>query len=95
MATEGLMAYDVPEALKGRAGGFFQAGNLGGAGLGGGLGLFLAQRLSETWMVSVSLGILCLLCGVALFYFKNPKITIREETISITYQNLFKDVWRR
>ena len=35
MATEGLMAYDVPEELKGRAGGFFQAGNLGGVGVGG------------------------------------------------------------
>ena len=93
MATEGLMAYDVPAALKGRAGGFFQAGNLGGVGLGGGIGLFLAQRLSEPWMVSVSLGILCFLCALALFYFKNPKITIREETISMTYQNLLKDVW--
>jgi MFS family permease len=93
MATEGLMAFDVPEELKGRAGGFFQAGNLGGMGLGGGLGLFLAQRLSEPWMVNVSLGILCLLCGIALIYFKNPKITIREETIRMTYKNLFRDVW--
>ena len=40
MAIEGLMAHDVPEDLKGRASGFFQAGVLGGAGLGGGIGLF-------------------------------------------------------
>lgn len=93
MATEGLMAYDVPAALKGRAGGFFQAGNLGGVGLGGGLGLFLAQRVSEPWMVSVSLGILCLLCASALFYYRDPKITIKEGSISTTYKNLFKDVW--
>jgi MFS family permease len=39
MAAEGLMAYDVPEELKGRASGFSAAGNLGGAGLGGGAGL--------------------------------------------------------
>ena len=93
MATEGLMAYDVPAECKGRAGGFFQAGNLGGVGLGGGLGLFLAQRLSEPWMVSGFLGILCLLCSLALFYYKDPKITIKEESISKTYQNLLKDVW--
>ena len=59
MATEGLMAYDVPAALKGRAGGFFQAGNLGGMGFGGGLGLILAQRLSAPWMVSTALGSVC------------------------------------
>ncbi|MEO6584356.1 MAG: MFS transporter [Ferruginibacter sp.] len=93
MATEGLMAYDVPPDLKGKAGGFFQAGNLGGVGLGGGLGLILAQRVSEPWIVSLSLGIFCLLCALALFYFNDPKITIQEETISRTYRSLLKDVW--
>jgi PAT family beta-lactamase induction signal transducer AmpG len=93
MATEGLMAYDIPAELKGRAGGFFQAGNLGGAGLGGGLGLFLAQRLPSAWMVSVLLGFLCLFCSISLLYFKNPKVTIREESVSKTYQNLLNDVW--
>src|SRR6185369_17763630 len=29
MSTESLMAYNTPSALKGRAGGWFQAGNLG------------------------------------------------------------------
>ncbi len=93
MATEGLMAYDVPAELKGRAGGFFQAGNLGGSGLGGGLGLFLAQRLPAIWMVTLILGIICLMCSLALIYFKDPKITIREESIRKTYKNLGKDVW--
>jgi MFS family permease len=93
MATEGLMAYDVPAALKGRAGGFFQAGNLGGAGLGGGLGLILAQRSAAPWMVGAALGALCLACSLALFFFKDPEITIREEKIGKTYRNLFKDVW--
>ena len=93
MSTEGLMAYDVPENLKGRAGGFLQAGNLGGTGLGGGLGLILAQRLSAPWMVSMVLGLICLMCVLALFYLKDPKITIRAEKISSTYRNLFNDVW--
>jgi PAT family beta-lactamase induction signal transducer AmpG len=93
MATEGLMAYDVPEELKGRAGGFFQAGNLGGVGVGGGLGLLLAQRVSETWMVGTALGLICFACSFALFFFKDPKVTIKEESIRHTYTNLFKDVW--
>ncbi|MEO7209913.1 MAG: MFS transporter, partial [Chitinophagaceae bacterium] len=93
MSTEGMMAYDVKEELKGRAGGFFQAGNLGGVGLGGGLGLILVQRLPAPWMVNLTLGVICLMCTLALFYFKDPAITIRAEKISKTYQNLFKDVW--
>lgn len=93
MATEGLMAYDVPLELKGRAGGFFQAGNLGGVGIGGGLGLFLAQHVSAPWVVSAILGLVCFACCFALLFFKDPKITIKEENIRKTYENLFKDVW--
>ncbi|MCX6225546.1 MAG: MFS transporter [Bacteroidia bacterium] len=93
MATEGLMAYDVPEELKGRAGGFWQAGNLGGAGLGGGAGLWLAQRLPEEWMVASILAVTCLCCCTGLFFLDEPKSTIREHRLSKTYRNLFKDVW--
>jgi MFS family permease len=46
MSTESLLAYNTPPALKGRAGGWLQAGSLGGQGLGGGAGLWLAQRVS-------------------------------------------------
>src|SRR5262245_54465302 len=42
----GLMAHTVPEEQKGRAGGWFQAGNLGGIGLGGGAGVWLATHVS-------------------------------------------------
>jgi MFS family permease len=93
MSTEGLMSYDVPEEVKGRAGGFFQAGNLGGAGIGGGLGLWLAQRTAEPWMPAVAIGGMCFLCSIALLFFKDPHVTIREESISKTYRNLGSDVW--
>src|SRR2546423_8188225 len=42
MSVESLMAYGTPEDQKGRAGGWFQAGNLGGNGIGGGGGVWLA-----------------------------------------------------
>lgn len=76
MAKDGLMAYNLPDALKGRASGFFQAGNLGGVGLGDGLGLHLSQRLPAPWMTAAILAAICLSCSLALFLFNDPKITI-------------------
>jgi PAT family beta-lactamase induction signal transducer AmpG len=66
MAVESLMAHCTPEELKGRAGGWFQAGNLGGGGIGGGVGLILARSLPSAWMASVLVGGLCLACSLAL-----------------------------
>ena len=43
MSVESLMAYGTPEGAKGRSAGWFQAGNLGGFGLGGGAGLWIAR----------------------------------------------------
>ena len=66
MAVESLMAHGTAEGAKGRAGGWFNAGNLGGSGIGGGVGLILAQSLPSPWMASVVIGMLCLLCSLAL-----------------------------
>ncbi len=93
MANDGLMAHDVPEKLKGRAAGYSQAGCLGGIGLGGGAGLWLAQRLPEEWMVAAILAITCLLCCFGLFFLKEPKSTIRDHRMMKTFRNLVEDVY--
>jgi MFS family permease len=93
MASDGLMAHDVPDKLKGRAAGFSQAGSLGGMGLGGGAGLLLAQRLPQEWMVAAILAITCLLCCSGLLLLKEPVSTIRDHRMIQTYRNLFKDVY--
>lgn len=49
MAVEGLMAHLTPAEQRGRVGGWFQAGNLGGAGMGGGLGLYVATHVNVPW----------------------------------------------
>ena len=43
MAVESLMAATIPDDRRGSAGGWSQAGNLGGQGLGGGLSLWLIE----------------------------------------------------
>jgi MFS family permease len=94
MATDSLMAYDTPPELKGRAGGWFQAGNLGGAGVGGGAGLWLAQRLPAPWMTGAIMAAACLLCCLALISLPEPVSTIRDATVGKTLLNVFKDLWR-
>jgi MFS family permease len=46
LAADSIMAHATTEAEKGRAGGWSQAGNLGGSAIGGGLALWLAQNLT-------------------------------------------------
>jgi MFS transporter, PAT family, beta-lactamase induction signal transducer AmpG len=93
MTTNGLAAYDVPDHMKGRASGYMQAGNLGGSGLGGGIGLWLAQHMQQTWMATGILSIACILCCFGLFFVKEPQSTIRAEKILHTVENLVKDIW--
>jgi hypothetical protein len=66
MAVEGLMTHHTPPEGRGRAGGWFQAGNLGGSGIGGGLGLWLAGNLPAPWMGGAVLAGLLALCAAPL-----------------------------
>jgi MFS family permease len=96
MSVESLMAHSTPEELKGRAGGWFQAGNLGGTGVGGGLGLFLAQHLPSPWMASCIVGGLCLGCSVFV-YFAGVATPARLEHRGGIWSGLgatLKDLWQ-
>jgi len=66
MSVEALMAGSTPAGDIGRVSAWFQAGNLGGAGLGGGLGLLLLERLPQPWMSGAIVGGLFVLCCLAL-----------------------------
>jgi MFS transporter, PAT family, beta-lactamase induction signal transducer AmpG len=48
LAADSIMAYATKPEEKGKAGGWSQAGNLGGSAIGGGLGLWLAQNLTPS-----------------------------------------------
>jgi MFS transporter, PAT family, beta-lactamase induction signal transducer AmpG len=93
MATESLVAYDTPDNLKGRAGGWLQAGNLGGLGFGGGAGLWLAERLPVAWMAGGVVALACLLCSIGLIFLSEPKSTVREKSYLKTIGNLNRDIW--
>jgi MFS family permease len=63
----GLMAHTVPDRKKGLAGGWYQAGNLGGTGLGGGAGVWLATH-DSTPVAAAALAAMMALCALALFF---------------------------
>jgi hypothetical protein len=68
MAIEAIMASCTRASEQGRTSAWFQAGNLGGAGLGGGLGLTLLEALPSTWMAGAILAALFVACSVGLLY---------------------------
>lgn len=68
MAVEASVAATVAPAQVGRASAWLQAGNLGGAGLGGGLGLMLLEVLPAHWMAGAVMAVVMLACCGALYW---------------------------
>jgi MFS family permease len=72
MAVARFMAFDTPDELKGQAGGWSQAGNLGGVGLGGGAGLWLAVHTGHPWIAGAVLGAACMVSALPLIWMPEP-----------------------
>jgi PAT family beta-lactamase induction signal transducer AmpG len=94
MAVESLMAYCAAEEAKGRAGGWFQAGNLGGYGLGGGAGLWLSQNVPPPWIGSLAIALAGMLCAAALLFIREPPMPPRAESYLATLRGLGRDLWQ-
>jgi MFS transporter, PAT family, beta-lactamase induction signal transducer AmpG len=94
MSVESLMAYATAAGAKGRAGGWLQAGNLGGGGLGGGAGLWMAQHLPGNWIAGSVLGVACLLCCLALRFVGDPPAVLREDQFTRELANVLRDLWQ-
>ncbi len=92
-AVGGLAAHDVPEELKGRASGYYNAGNLGGMGLGGGAGLWLAEQTHSNMIAAGILAIVCALCSFGLFFIHEKPSTIQHTEVGKTLKHLFSDIW--
>lgn len=86
----GLMAHTVADDQKGRAAGWYQAGNLGGNGIGGGAGVWLAAHYSKevaAWSISVAM----LVCALALAFVSDVRL-VTTETLFQRMRLLGKDL---
>ena len=93
MSVESLMAYGTPDAERGRAGGWFQAGNLGGFGIGGGAALWIAENLPQPWLPGVTLGVASILCCFALPFIAEPKKFERPARVLGSIVQVVRDLW--
>jgi len=93
MAVDAMVALSTPRDELGRVSGWLQAGNLGGTGLGGGIGLLLLERLPEPWMAGAIVAALLLACMAPL---RLAPVVMRQAPAGSAWSTLrwtVADVW--
>ncbi len=89
-ATEGLMAHNTTPATRGRAAGWFQAGNQFGQTAGGGLALWLIVHSPAPWMGGLALAALLSACAFPLIGMEEPPRALEGASVMARVA----DAWR-
>lgn len=92
MSLEAIIAATTPREDISRNSAWFQAGNLGGAGLAGGGGLYLLKALPAPWMTGAVFAVSFLACGLLLLAVPNVKRHGHELGPVVAIQGVFHDV---
>ena len=93
MSAENLMAHSTDDSQKGRAGGWYQAGNLGGQGIGGGAALWIAQHSSVQWLAGAAMAALFMACCLGLVFITEPPTDHRHASYAQSLWGVAVDVW--
>lgn len=93
MSTEIFLAQCVPAPMQGRASGWAQAGNMGGGGVGGGLGLLLAEHVSQPWVSGLVLAVICFACWGCVHFIPAARRTRSTPTYLAELKGVAIDVW--
>nr|WP_276271149.1 MFS transporter [Tsuneonella mangrovi] len=94
MATEIFMVNFVPPETRGRASGWSQAGNLGGAGIGGGIGLLVAENFTQPWVSGALLAAICIACwGATLLLPKLERTASAARNYFAELKEVAVNVW--
>lgn len=93
-AVEGLVAHITPPHDRGRVCGWFQAGNLGGAGLGGGFGLWLLDNVYSPWLTGLILAAITLACCIALRFVPDVPAEASAGSLWGAVEHVGSDMWQ-
>ncbi len=93
VTAAGLMARGTPVANQGRAGGWSQVGGLGGTGLGGGGGVWIATHVAVPWLSAVVLGAACAATVGALLFLPEPDHSHRHAGALVSLRNVARETW--
>jgi MFS family permease len=91
MTADSMLAY-FDAKQQGRASGWAQAGNFAGTGVGGGIGLYLAQHIQAQWVSGLGLGLLCMACATVLPLAPAVPRLVRP-SIAATFVEVLREVW--
>ena len=87
----GLMATTLPNEVRGSAGGWSNAGNLGGAALGAGVTMWLAERLARSQVGAITAAMIFLPSLAALAIHENARPRRR---VGELFSGMFGSVWK-
>ena len=93
-AVEAMVAHLTPREDMGRVGGWLQAGNLGGTGIGGGIGLWLLTRLHDGWETGLIVGGLTLACSAVLPLIPDVPRDILGSTVLGSVRHTLEELWK-
>jgi predicted MFS family arabinose efflux permease len=93
MSSEIFLAQCVPPQMQGRASGWAQAGNLGGGGVGGGLGLLLAEHVTQQWVSGAVLAVICFACWGCVRFVPPARRTRSVPSYLDELKGVVRDVW--
>jgi len=93
MSSEIFMANQTPPELRGRASGWSQAGNLGGTGIGGGIGLLLAEHVSHAWVSGAVLAAICFACWAGVLFLPPLVRSAKAPSYLGELKTVALDVW--
>lgn len=93
MSSEIFLAQCVPDDMRGRASGWAQAGNLGGSGVGGGLGLLLAEHVQQAWVSGGVLAAICFACWGCVVFLPKAVRTRTAPSYFHELKGVAVDVW--
>ena len=92
-AVEAMVAHLTPPEDRGRVSGWFQAGNLGGSGIGGGIGLWLLHAMRAPWQAGLVLALLMLACAIPLRWLPDVAADGDGRSLKASMRHVATDMW--